>query len=155
MKKSILLICSLFTLTVSASSLAANGPFGVGVVAGEPTGISSKLYLGESRVHALDAGFGWSLTKDHDFSVIADYLYHNYNLIQVKSGELPVYFGLGGRALFRDGKDDKYGIRVPLGLDYQFAAAPWDIFVEIGPVLNVSPDVNMGFTGGGGFRYFF
>ena len=41
------------------------------------------------------------------------------------------------------------------GLDYLFATKPLDIVLEIVPVLDIVPDVNLGINGAIGIRYFF
>ena len=72
--------------------------------------------------NAIDGGFGWSLNSDNDFHLYADYLYHVYFLTDVGEGDLPFYFGVGGRFVFRDDKDNQAGIRVPVGLNYIFTS---------------------------------
>ena len=33
---------------------------------------------------------------------------------------MPLYFGVGGRMVLRDNKDDRFGVRVPVGVSYRF-----------------------------------
>ena len=68
---------------------------------------------------------------------------------------MPLYFGVGGRIKFRDDKDDDIGIRVPIGLAYMFANDPFDIFLEVVPILDLSPDTYFGFNAAIGGRWFF
>jgi hypothetical protein len=83
-------------------------------------------------------------------------LWHNFDLIPVPQGRLPVYFGVGGLVRFRDdNQDNQAGIRVPVGISYMFDKAPVDIFVEVGPALDLTPDVRGDITGGIGVRYWF
>jgi hypothetical protein len=49
----------------------------------------------------------------------------------------------------------RLGIRAPAGLNYIFAAAPLDIFLEIAPVLDVINKTEFRLTGAIGARYFF
>ena len=48
--------------------------FGVGVIAGEPTGITVKYMLDDKS--AIDVGAGWETSGDNEFHIYADYLYH-------------------------------------------------------------------------------
>ena len=137
----------------SGIALADQGRFGLGLMLGEPTGVNAKYFI--DRHNAIEAGFGWSLTGDNDFHLQADYKYHVYSLIHTDSGEAPVYFGVGARILFRDNKDNKAGIRFPVGVDYIFGNSPFDVFAEIVPILDLSPDTDFDLGGVIGARYFF
>jgi len=69
---------------------------------------------------------------------------------------LPFYFGVGGRIKIEEGKkEDKIGVRIPVGLDYLFADTPLDIFVEVVPVLDLVPDTDLDFNAAVGIRYLF
>ncbi len=48
--------CLFFTIQ---GAVAQDRDFGIGVIIGEPTGISAKLWT--SPVNALDFGLGWSV----------------------------------------------------------------------------------------------
>lgn len=131
-----------------------HGGIGVGVVAGEPTGLSLKAWLNEES--ALDAGFAWSFSDRTSFHIHADYLWHNFNLLPVSTGEAPVYVGVGARIKFKDDNDDtRFGIRIPVGIAYHFPNVPVDVFAEIAPVLDVAPDTEFDINGGVGVRYYF
>jgi hypothetical protein len=82
-----------------------------------------------------------------------DYVWHDFELIRVSSGRLPLYYGIGGRAVFSD--DPLVGVRIPVGLDYQFANAPIDIFLEIVPILDLIPSTDFDLGGGLGIRFWF
>ena len=78
----------------------------------------------------------------------SDVLWHNFDLIPVSRGRMPVYFGVGGLVRFRDNNEDnQVGIRFPVGVSYMFDNAPVDVFVEIGPAIDVAPDVEGEVTG--------
>ena len=51
--------------------------------------------------------------------------------------------------------DTKVGIRIPLGVDYIFAESPFDVFVEIAPILNLVPETEFDWSGGVGARFWF
>ena len=138
---------------LAQTTLAERGPFGLGAIFGAPTGISAKYFLDKSN--AIDGAIAYDFSGDNDFHIHADYLYHNYSLITVEKGELPVYFGIGGRLKIRDNKDDKFGIRFPVGLAYEFADVPVDVFLEVAPVWDVAIDYDFDLEGGVGVRFYF
>ena len=55
----------------------------------------------------------------------------------------------------RDDRDDQFGFRAVAGLDYLLRNAPLDIFFELGPVFNVTPDFDVDLTVGIGVRFWF
>ena len=130
------------------------GKVGIGVIVGEPTGISAKYWLNDN--FALDTAAGWSLRRDSDFYLHGDVLWHDFDLIPISNGQLPVYIGAGGLARFRDsGHANEVGLRMPVGASYMLENTPMDIFVEIAPGIDVSPDIRADITGGIGIRYWF
>ena len=127
--------------------------FGVGIIAGEPTGITIKSMLDDKS--AIDAGVGWETSGDNEFHIYGDYLYHMNDLIKVPHGKLPLYFGGGLRFIDREKKDDKLGIRIPVGIEYLFKDVSLGAFLELVPVLNLTPDTDFDFEAGIGIRFFF
>jgi len=142
-------------LAVALAAPAQAGPstFGLGVIVGEPTGINAKLFLDSGN--ALDMAAAWSLSGDNDLHLQMDYLYHKYSLIEVDKGKLPFFFGLGGRVILRENRDDSVGLRIPVGLAYEFEGAPFDVFGEIVPVLELTPDTEFELEGAIGVRFWF
>jgi hypothetical protein len=135
------------------STMDYAGKFGIGLMIGEPTGLSAKYFLNDTL--ALDAAAGASLHDNSDFYVHSDLLFHKFDLIPVSRGHLPVYIGGGVFARFRDRPDDQFGVRVPIGVSYMFEQAPVDIFMEIAPGVDLSPSVRADITGGVGVRFWF
>lgn len=130
------------------------GNFGLGIILGEPTGISGKLWT--TRNTAIDGGAAWSLSDHTRFHFHMDYLIHNFSPIKVKRGRLPIYYGIGCRIKFLNRhRDDRIGIRIPVGLDYLFAKAPLDLFFEIVPTLDLIPETEFDIAGGAGIRFYF
>jgi len=139
---------------LSTAAVARDGDFGLGVIIGEPTGLSAKAWL--SSKSAVDFAAAWSFEKHAKFHLHADYLLHSFRLIKVEKGELPLYFGVGGRLILREhDHDDLVGIRIPVGLEYFFDELPLDVFVEVVPVVNLAPDTDADMDGGIGIRYMF
>jgi hypothetical protein len=140
-------------LLAGGSALAHDQNFGLGLVVGEPTGVSGKLWL--SQTTAIDGGLAWSSAGDGDLHLQGDYLVHDFGLFEVDRGALPVYYGIGGRIKFNDEGRDRVGVRVPVGLAYIFESSRVDLFMEIAPILDLAPDTDVTANGGIGVRYFF
>ena len=143
------------TPTGSYNSYSSHaGQFGVGATFGEPIGADVKYWFNETM--AIDGALGWSFHDDTDLYLHSDVLWHDFHLIPVSQGQMPVYFGAGALVRFRD--DDhanQVGIRAPVGISYMFDNAPVDIFAEVAPALDVAPFVRGEITGGIGVRYWF
>ena len=135
--------------------------FGLGIVAGEPTGVSLKSWQG--RTTALDAALAWSFAGNDFVQIHGDYLSHNFSLLKVEEGQLPFYYGIGGRLKLIDLDDNKndrndktrIGVRLPLGLAYLFEKVTLDLFVEVVPVLDLVPETEFDLNAAIGVRYFF
>ena len=141
----------LTAVLVGGSVQAQDRGFGLGVILGEPTGISGKLWTGYRT--AIDGAIAWSFEKKSSVHLHGDLLFHSFNRARVDKGKLLFYYGIGGRVKFED--DSKVGVRVPLGIDYFFARSPFDFFLEIVPILDLVPSTDFGLNGAIGIRYFF
>ena len=135
----------------SAGLFAQGSGLGLGVVFGEPTGLSAKMWTSQNT--AIDGAVAWSFAGAGFLHLHADFLVHNYDLISVSKGKLPVYFGLG--AFINLASQLGLGVRVPIGMVYQFQGAPLDVFAEIAPGLSLLPGTDFYFGGGIGVRYYF
>jgi hypothetical protein len=152
---------------------AASSDFGLGFILGNPSGLSAKLPTsGINAFHfilAYDQGGGWGNrgwddnygncgpNNDNDCNgrlyFGGDYVWYNYNAIPVKQGRLPFYYGPGIWTSVSD--NTGVGIRFALGLEYQFATAPFDIFLEIAPGVRVIPNTSGYVSSGLGARFYF
>jgi hypothetical protein len=139
-------------VVLSTSVHAGQGRFGLGVILGEPTGISAKYWNGKTT--AIDGAIAWSFEDESALHLHMDYLIHAFGIIDISEGSLPLYYGIGGRFKFQK-KDDRVGIRIPLGMAYIFRKAPLDIFFEIVPILELIPSTKIGLNAAIGIRYFF
>jgi hypothetical protein len=135
-------------LGISISVLYAQKNFGIGIIAGDPTGLSAKLYTG--HVNAVDFAAAWSFKGSGHLLLQADYVWHS-SLSKTSSGLFALYYGIGGRIIFSD--DPSVGLRIPIGIDYVFSTAPVDIFLEVVPVLDLIPSTNFYLNGGIGVRF--
>ena len=130
---------------------------------GVPSGLSGKYYVGSDT--AIDFGFGTYYRHRYDSAVNlhADFLWHPLVLAQTEPFWLPLYFGLGARFLDhgndRDRNHDTHvGLRVPLGIAFDFNNVPLDIFLEVAFVLDFIREDGHGysdFNTAFGLRYYF
>lgn len=161
MKKFLL---ALFIITISFSQ-TAEAKWGVGLILGEPTGITLKNKMGANDLifNVGSSGFG---------EVRIDGLY-TFNFPNAfNSNKFELYLAVGaalgignGDGVFEGKKngngrfyrdDDGIGIAAlgAVGVNF-YPARDWEIFLQLGPIISLVPDVGGGFDGGLGFRYYF
>ena len=63
-------------LSVASANACTQDDFGIGIILGEPTGLSLKYWLDEER--AIDGAAAWSYSENDSFQLHGDYLIHNY-----------------------------------------------------------------------------
>lgn len=141
-----------FAAAPASAAEVGGGTWELGVVLGEPTGLSAKYWM--SQANALDFGAAWSFHGSGQFHFHCDYLFHNYDLFTVDQGSFPVYFGIGGRVRF-DEHDSRIGLRLVLGAEYITAPYPMSIFFEIAPIVDFAPETEASINGGIGLRFVF
>ncbi|MBO6522618.1 MAG: hypothetical protein JJ971_02225 [Balneolaceae bacterium] len=148
-------VLAFFAITLSintqAQTKADRGQSALGIMIGDPTGVSFKHWTSSNT--AFDAGAAWSLENNDAISLHGDYLWHSY--FDVDKGNFAFYYGIGARALFIENADSRIGARVPLGFNYLFEDAPLDLFVEIAPIVDLVPDTDLNGDGAIGLRYYF
>ena len=152
MKEKLIIIFLLVLIATNALALERK-KFGFGVMAGDPTGLTAK-YMFNSKT-GIDAAIGWETSGDNEFYISSDYLFHLYDLIKIPKGVSPLYFGGGLRFIDRDHRDNKFGIRVPVGVEYLFLNNSLGAFGELVPILDLTPDTEFDLEFGVGIRYFF
>lgn len=134
---------------------ASSGDQGVGVMLGNPTGVSGKFWL-DDRV-AIDGAFG---IAQGELDTHVTLLLHDEQLLKTlgiqktsSAKVLPVYIGAGPRILFDD--DTEVGLRVPLGLSYFPDKSEWEFFGELAPVIRFTPSSGLDLDFAVGARYYF
>ncbi len=137
-------------MIVLTSFSPGRGDTGIGLIAGNPTGLSYKYFF--STTKAVDAAAAWSFS-DEWLMVHSTYLWHNFGDVNVSKGQLPWYYGLGGWVAFGD--DLVAGGRLPVGLEYLFANNDIDIFLEVAAGISVIPDTEFYVDAALGARFFF
>jgi len=151
MKKSYLFLF-VFILLFSCFGFAQQKGFGLGIIAGEPTGLSAKYFT--SNGNAFDFGLGYSFTSsDNLLHLYIDYIFHNKSLIQSEEN-FTIYYGPGVRLKIRK-ENSRLGARGVIGINWLPKDAPFDVFFELAPVLDLIPETRLDLSGGVGARYFF
>jgi hypothetical protein len=158
MKNTGMFILALTVLAISAWArpIYQGRNFGLGLVAGEPSGLSWKYWQGSAN--AFDGTVAWSFFDAGYFRANAGYLWHNYRAIEVEQGRMPLYCGIGATLWgghFRDHHGANIGIRGVVGLEYIFQDAPFDIFLELAPTMDIVPATGLWLQGGLGSRFYF
>jgi hypothetical protein len=138
---------------------ADKGAIGIGLIIGEPTGITAKLYISDDK--AIQAAVG-SAFIGGGLQAHGDFVFHPWILQDRGSFVLPVYLGPGVR--FIDyygarGGDSHFaaGLRGVIGLLFDFKDVPLDVFVEVAGVgeYDFSKGWGAALNAGAGVRYYF
>ncbi|PSQ95464.1 MAG: hypothetical protein BRD55_10535 [Bacteroidetes bacterium SW_9_63_38] len=165
-RRSLLCVSLLLGLLWTAPAAAQSGGIGVGASIGvsngqgfsaaNPVGLAGKGWISDR--HALAGMTSFFLGSDRQSSywvIQGDYLFHNFNELEVDEGYLAVYLGAGAQFTVIEDTDNQFTIRGPVGVDYMLGSAPVDLFVEVAPTLSVTDPTSLRFDGAIGFRYFF
>ena len=165
----------LLMLIGSSSSLFAQGPggkeFGFGLILGEPTGGTIKYWLNSENALVADIGYSYFGAPRID----VDYLWHfhafNSNVVKLYAAiGGAVGFGNGYYGVFYRGKhydegdypfyyrgyrnsDIGFGIRAMFGLNIIPKRTPLEFFLEIGPLIGISP-FGVAFDAAVGVRFY-
>jgi hypothetical protein len=152
MKKLIILLI----LITPAFLLSQN--FGLGVIAGSPTGLSLKYVLAERSAFAAHAG--WSFIDNPGVHLTGDYQHLFPMVIETAEGasisNLTPYIAAGGRFRFKEVEDENefhLGLRIGGGVEYLISK--FGIFLELLPVVDLIPSTDFDLEGGIGFLFYF
>jgi len=153
MKKSLLTALLVVAAAAPLHATDRAGDQGVGVMIGNPSGLSYKMFL-DNRI-AIDGAFGVDQGRADAHVTL---LYHDFDVwkrspaFQNVDGDMPLYFGVGPRALFDH--DTEFGLRFVVGTSFFPANTPWEIFGVLAPVLRFTPDSGADFDFAVGVRYY-
>lgn len=164
MKHSLYAISALCLFLAAQTSIAQDRKFGLGVMVGEPTGLSAKLWT--SSTTAFDFGLGWSVGGDRigrydgyydggsRIHFHMDYLWHAFDAIRATE-RFPLYYGIGGRINTGAGYRNSVAVRGVFGIAWLPRETSMDVFLEVAPSLQLSPSSGFGMDAALGARYFF
>lgn len=152
MKKNYIFGALILIIFLSNINFAQQEGFGLGVVLGNPTGISAKMWSSENT--ALNFGLGYSFTSNNSlFDFYADYVFHNSEWIKAEENFI-VYYGPGARLHLHEDQS-RLGVRGVIGILWLPRNTSFDLFVELAPILDIIPATKFDFNGGIGGRYYF
>lgn len=166
-------LCAAAALT-PATAEAKGGPFGLGIIGGNPTGLTGKYFF--DREGALDFHLGiggWGAGRHRDFGIYVDYLHHfDLGVRNSVLQSMAIYVGGGGEIIFDD-NDGRYcgkwrcydyedgdsdiwiAARAPIGLNLMFGKVPLELFLEIVPTLYIIQDIWFDIDLALGLRFYF
>jgi hypothetical protein len=142
--KKLSIISALLLILALPASAESPKKLGIGLVLGAPTGFSLKYWEGSRIAYqgSLGTMFGGGLTLG------VDYLVHERVF---RNPLVPFYYGGGvflGDAGFGSPSYSHsrfaLGVRAAFGVDYLVRDYPFDIAVELGPALLLTPVTGMG-----------
>ena len=153
MKRFCIVLFASVALAGAAVAAPRNSAVGLGVFLGEPTGLSLGIDLNASNW--LDFKAAWSFQQE-SFNII---LQGNYELgfpgaLVIEGQDIVPFVGIGAEAVVGESMP-KLGLRIPFGLDYRFAKAPLELFLEFGVGIYLFPETKFLGSGGLGLRYRF
>lgn len=174
MKSKLIILCLAFSalsLSVSKAEAKSGGPFGVGIVLGDPSALTMKYEIDETS--AWDGGIAFNLSKwilvygDWDYKFAGAFSRGGARGLS----NLTPYLGAGLVLVVSNSSDSdtrgfRYfdsssssrvalGLRIPLGIEWKPADTPIGVFVEIAPGLTIVPATYAFVQGGLGIRFFF
>lgn len=159
-------ICFSLVIAASVSIFGqVNGKnFGIGLTAGEPTGLSMKYY----NTHSTAFVFGIGSSYFGSPRIGMDYVWH-FNAFRSRIVDLyggpGLVLGVGeGRAYYFSEKNHDHfyyrdngtgiAVRGVLGLDITPRNTPLDIFLEMGLLLGIAPNTGSAFDSAIGIRFY-
>ncbi len=146
-------LLSLIMLVSSTFLFSQSSGIGVGLMIGEPNGLSGKYWINETN--AIDFGIGAGLFGTYNgLNIHADYLYQINDLIKSKY-KIPFYYGFGMRFRFSNNSSTAVGVRGVVGLLMFVKKLPIDLFFEIAPSFRLLPTTGLDLDIAIGSRYYF
>lgn len=164
MIRRLLPLFTVFFLLVPFDASAQTEGVGIGASLGvtndvftqNPVGLAGKAWVSDRQAVAGHTSFFIGDEDRNSYWILqADYLFHNFNELEVGEGLLALYVGPGAQLTINEDTDNDFAFRAPVGVDYMLGSAPIDVFVEVAPTLKVTDPVALRFDGAVGFRYFF
>ena len=139
------------------------GKWGFGINLGDPTGLTIKHFTG--RYTALNFTVGSSYFGE--IRIGTDYLWHfdafRSNVVNMHAGIGGVIgFGNSHSVIFHDEPNKFYfreddvgiGVRGVVGIDVYPTTAPFEIFLEFGPLVGIVPEAGAAIDVAVGFRVY-
>lgn len=143
--KKVLLLLLVFSLSLLMYSNYFSGNAGIGLKAGEPSGIYGRYNIADYNI--VDATIAWSFWGAH--VTVAG----GYSFVENLGDDLYARYGLGVKTSF--GLKFKLSAGVPLAVEYIIREVPLTIFLEVFPAIKILDKFGFEINGGVGFVYYF
>ena len=142
---------SILGLLFASFAICQGHGLGIGLMIGEPTGISCKGWVTNSG--AIQLGVGWPSTSHTGGTAVSvEYLWHSHVFRSRES--FPLSYGLG--AIVGASNDiNIFGLRGAFGIAWWPRGSSLDVFLELNPTIYLKPASSFEFDFGFGARYFF
>jgi len=152
--------------SMGGEKYVANGKFGLGLELGAPFGLNGKYFLTDSTAFNFGIGDLYdNYYRDGDgIHLYFDHLWHPVSITNQPAFQMPFFVGVGVRLWDlndRNNVDDGFalGVRVPIGIAFDFNKVPLDIWIQLTFVADVFFDYRDRFgphlEGSIGIRYWF
>ena len=144
---------SLFLILVCSTNIlaAGNKSSGIGIILGNPTGLSFKFL--DTRSTHFNAALSWSFKNKTNLYLHTDFIFKRFDPVRFSTNfSMVPTMGIGGRLKTKAGR---LGLRVPFGLSYNFKENPFDLFIEITPTLDLVPATDFEIGAALAVRYLF
>jgi hypothetical protein len=145
---------TLISILILSGSFANAEDFAVGIVLGDPTGLSAKVKM--DGAHSVDGALAYSSGKHSGTHFHGDYLWDRARSWQTDKGPLNMYYGLGGRLNSYNDDDRRaqvsLGPRASIGLNFDIHNPNLELFGELAMILEVTPSIAADIDAGVGAR---
>lgn len=138
----------------------AQEKFGIGIVLGDPSGITAKMHLNRGY---LDGVFAYSSGPAKTYYLSSCYLLEKPKINSVDGHALDLYYGIGVRIYEADYDRDRFsrdrrtyiGPKIPLGILTKFKDPSVEVYGEIAFIMDLVPSTGGDIDAGIGARYWF
>jgi len=148
--KNVFLVLIIFLGLQTNYLYAQTQGFGLGIMIGEPTGISGKYWIDSKS--SLNFGIGWSIGAS--VHLHADYTFNNFSAIRA-SEKFVLFYGVGARIRSQKNNEVGLGVRGIIGIDWIPKEAPIDIALEVVPIFDLFPETSLKLAAAICWRYYF
>lgn len=148
----------LFTVLFMAAAVSLKAQeqgFALGANLFSPTGANIKVTFNESVAFTGVVSFNLN-DYNNQLGLQANIIKNgDKNQFNLESGLLRSYFGGGVNLHFPEFGKSSFGLRVPVGIEYLLEGQPLEIYMDIAPSLDLSPNTGFYFGSSMGVRYYF
>ncbi|MBU0928343.1 MAG: hypothetical protein KKA67_11370 [Spirochaetes bacterium] len=143
------------SVAIRLSGKPADGPMGIGVFLGQPSGITFEMDLSPATWVDIKAAWDFSEGKGgYSLLLQGNFEYAFPGTLVVETESFTPFVGAGAIVNVYDG-GASFGARVPAGVSYRFRNVPFELFIEAGLDIYLLPGFGIGGSGGLGGRYRF